>query len=139
MCLRLFFYLCYCQPAVCLLCKIIFYSFHCPRCIIYKIFPEIARKSIKLNMCLCSGKVTLSSAFSIVTFFSFEKLCISNSFIPFPSDEVMFSSSSIFCLHSYYLFLLLLVLYMLMYKLILCQAAFRKSIALLKRWFLCKT
>ena len=66
-----FFCLCYLQSAMCLLCKIIFYSFHCPRCIIYKIFPEIVLNSIKLNICLCSGKVMRSSAFSIQLSFSF--------------------------------------------------------------------
>uniref|UniRef100_A0A8C2SAK5 SAM domain-containing protein n=1 Tax=Capra hircus TaxID=9925 RepID=A0A8C2SAK5_CAPHI len=66
-----FFCLCYLQSAMCLLCKIIFYSFHCPRCIIYKIFPEIVLNSIKLNICLCSGKVMRSSALSIQLSFSF--------------------------------------------------------------------
>lgn len=66
-----FFCLCYWQSSMCLLCKIIFYSFHCPRCIIYKIFPEIVLNSIKLNMRLCSGKVMRSSAFSIQLLSSF--------------------------------------------------------------------
>ena len=70
----------------------------------------------------------------VVTFFSFERLCILHSFIPLPLEEITFTSSWI--LSALILPFLLLVLYMLMFELISCQADFRKSIALLKWWFL---
>lgn len=59
----------------------------------------------------------------VVIFFCFEKLCLLNSFLAFPLEEITLSSSWVFCLHLYYLFLLL-VLSTLMFKLISCQTAF---------------